>query len=288
MRKRKVDVGAYAQLTGKETLQALLQRLQMERMQEKQAKAFSISDVPAAQRGSHIAQVVKAYPGVPLKEAIKRFAKNPIVPAAKPVRPKLEAAPLPAAAPKGFPTLKPAKFPAMKYALDLQFDSQDDAQKHLRNRELAGLAGTLGGGAIGGAMAGKRFGLPGAVVGGAAGALLGGGPGKLLADIAHDIPQRTGAMYDNTVHRMNAAGGEGVRLASAMDLPSVAPSVSDFIEFTEQYENEGDAPAPKMTSFEEDMLNRLKPMGLGAESPLEGGDNGAHNVQMGLPGYNGV
>ncbi len=173
-----------------------------------------------------------------------------------------------------------------KEALDLQFNSQEQAQQHNRNRNLAGAAGGVLGAGLGGMVAGKRFGLPGAIAGGVAGSLLGGAPGKLMADVAHDIPQRTSAMYNKSMTRMNAAGGEGIRLAMDM-FPAAAPSVSEFLEFAEA-DHSVDEDDLVVSGYEEDMLKRLKPMGLGADAGLEGGDTGQRNEQMGLPAYNGV
>lgn len=298
---------AYFVMAQKEGLQQALQRLMLARMQQTPEQkiagaATMLKALKPGQRGKHIAEVVKAYPGLPLTEALKRFGdKASVAPkvAPKPAAPKTTAT---------YPQIKTPKFPAMKFAgyysdsheiseaevnawcgkhgMDLQFNSQEEAQQHQRNRTLGGAAGGVVGAGLGGMLAGKRFGLPGAIAGGVAGSLLGGAPGKLLADVAHDIPQRTGAMYDKSMHRMGAAGGEGIRLAMDM-LPAAAPSVTDFLEFaeTDQSVDENEAP---MSVYEEDMLKRLKPMGLGADASLEGGDTGQRNQEMGLPKYDGV
>lgn len=270
---------AYITLAQKEGLQQALQRWMMLQAQTPEQKvagaAKTLKDLAPSQRGHHIAAVVKAYPGLPLKEAVKRYGEKSLLPTkAAPV-----AKPKPVAS--VYPTIKAPKFPAMKFALDLQFSSQEEAQKHQRNRSLAGAAGGVAGAGLGGMLAGKRFGLPGAIAGGVAGSLLGGGPGKLLADVAHDIPQRTHAMYDKSMSRMNAAGGEGIRLASAM------PSLTEFLEFA-QTDHSADEQTPVTSPYEEDMLKRLRPMGLGAASSLEGGDEGVRNEPMGLPKYDGV
>jgi hypothetical protein len=337
---------AYLIMAQKEGLQQALQRLMMQRMQTPEQKiagaATMLKALKPGQRGKHIAEVVKAYPGLPLTEALKRFGdKASVAPKSKPRLTTHADLAVAAAEPPKYPQIKAPKFPAMKFAnygeghseadgteicqgcrqrahcnmsgrctrcdfregnpeitetevnawcgklgMDLQFGSQEEAQKHMRNRALGGATGGVVGAGLGGMLAGKRFGLPGAIAGGVAGSLLGGAPGKLLADVAHDIPQRTGAMYDKSMHQMGAAGGEGIRLAMDM-FPAAAPSVGEFLEFA-QGDNSVETSEPSMSVYEEDMLKRLKPMGLGADSSLEGGDTGQRNEQMGLPKYDGV
>lgn len=333
---------AYILLAQKEGMQAALQRMMLQRQQMPDEKlAFkSLKDFAPGERGRHIAEVVRAYPGLPLKEALKRFAEK----SALPPKAALKPAPVTAAKPSAtaYPEIKVPKFPAMKFAghygeghreedgteicqrcrkqthcdmsgqcrrcdfetanpevspaevdawvgktaLDLQFNSQEEAQQHNRLRGLGGAAGGLVGAGLGGMMAGKRFGLPGAIAGGVAGSLLGGAPGKLMADVAHDIPQRTRAMYDQSMGRMGAAGGESIRLAMDM-LPAAAPSVTEFLEFAEA-DHSVDEDDLVVSGFEEEMLKRLKPMGLGDDASLEGGDVGQRTVEMGLPKYDGV
>lgn len=212
--------------------------------------------------GETIAAARKAHPNTSLPEAIRRMALRSTDDVAKSVH-------------------RAQKRDDEKMAIDLQFDSQEQAQRHQKHRAIGAGVGTLAGSALGGMIAGKRFGVPGAVIGGGLGAIVGGAPGRLAADIAHDIPQRTRSMYNHSMERMNAAGGEGVRVAAAM------PSVTDFLEFAEQ-DHTGVPVEPGTTALQQDMLDRLKPAGFGAGAGLEGGDDATRNEPMGLPQYGGV
>lgn len=106
------------------------------------------------------------------------------------------------------------KLALAKLGMDLQFSSPEEAAAHNTHRNVAGaLLGGIPGAALGGAALGARYGKPGAILGGFAGGLAGSVGGKLLADVAHDVPQRTMATHDNTLERLNLAGGFGTRVA---------------------------------------------------------------------------
>jgi hypothetical protein len=167
--------------------------------------------------------------------------------------------------------------------MTLRFRSPEEAQEHTRNRNIIGaLGGGLLGAGIGGAALGKRFGVPGAVVGGIGGAMLGAIPGKILADTAHDYRERTMSTYDDTMQRMNAAAGGNIRVASALD---------EFIEFADQDAQARASDSPDLANasgFQLDQEKRERPPGFGPPSALAGADVGTRMMQIGLPGSGAV
>ena len=165
-------------------------------------------------------------------------------------------------------------------AMHLHFDTPQDIQDHQRTRQRAGAVGALAMGAAGGLLGGKLKGVPGGLVGGLAGGALGNWLGKTTADVAHDVPQRTGHQLHSTVNTLDQAGGSGIRIAS------VLPSASDFAQLAQEFE-EGDG-GPPVDSDEQMLDKRLRSPHWGPTTPMEGGDATNLNVTMGVPAYGGV
>lgn len=167
--------------------------------------------------------------------------------------------------------------------MTLRFRSPEEAQEHMQRRNVIGaLGGGLLGAGVGGAALGKRFGVPGAVVGGVGGAMLGAIPGKILADTAHDYRERTVSTYDDTMQRMNAAAGGNIRVASALD---------EFIQFADQdaqARQQADGDPANASGFQLDQEKRERPPGFGPPSALAGADAGTRMMQIGLPGSGAV
>lgn len=167
--------------------------------------------------------------------------------------------------------------------MTLRFRSPEEAQEHMQRRNVIGaLGGGLLGAGVGGAALGKRFGVPGAVIGGVAGAALGSIPGKLLADTAHDYRERTMSTYDDTMQRMNAAAGGNIRVASALD---------EFIQFADQdaqARQQADGDPANVSGFQLDQEKRERPPGFGPPSALAGADAGTRMMQIGLPASGAV
>jgi uncharacterized protein YcfJ len=102
----------------------------------------------------------------------------------------------------------------LKLGMQLTFSSPEQARQHYKTRgtigDVAGFAGSLGGGLAGGAL-----GAPGGPVGSIAGGLAGSAIGeKLLSfpatvgwDAVHDTRQRARSGYNKTLSRLNIAGG---------------------------------------------------------------------------------
>ena len=168
-----------------------------------------------------------------------------------------------------------------KLGLDLRFDTQQQADKHVKRRNHAAAVGSIGGAMLGGAIGGKMKGVGGLAAGSLIGGLAGGGMGHTAADVAHDVPYRTKAQYHDSMGRLGAAGGESVRIAAAL------PTATDFVEFAKN-DDTGSANEPFVTNAEQEKLDREKPMGLGSDHSLEGGDVGSRVETMGLPKYDGV
>jgi hypothetical protein len=162
--------------------------------------------------------------------------------------------------------------------MTLRFQSPEEAQQHMKHRNIIGaLGGGLLGGAAGGALGGRLLGVPGAVMGGVAGAALGAIPGKLLADTAHDYRERTTSTYNDTMQRLNAAAGGNIRVASALD---------EFIQFADQDAQARQQPGDALQNaggFQLDQEKRERPPGFGPPSALAGSDAGTRMMQIGLP-----
>lgn len=163
--------------------------------------------------------------------------------------------------------------------MQLEFDSPEEMQAHKKRRTIAGGVGSLAGGAIGG-LVGSRLvkGPAGAIVGGSVGAALGNVPGRLAADVAYDAPHRAGHAMHSTVHRLDAAGGSGMRIASA------TPTATEFVEFAQQHE----IGQPRDPKRPDGMDRRYGDPSWGPAAPLDGGEAQVAGVGMGLPAYGGV
>jgi len=105
------------------------------------------------------------------------------------------------------------KFP--KFGMQLNFNNPQEAAQHAGRRDtvggVAGFAGGMVGGHLGG-LAGTAVGGPiGAVAGGLAGSVAGeqlaAKPAQLAYDVQHDVKQRTGAQFNQTVGQLNQAAG---------------------------------------------------------------------------------
>lgn len=239
-----------------------------------------LAEVDASHRGMNLLNELKA------SDAMKDVARtlyhnnNVVVGAQRFIKPSVNALALGGLAYLGSRGYRALRGEPSKTAMDLQFESPEEVADHMRNREIGGAVGTMGGAAVGALAGGRHFGIPGAVIGSALGGVVGQGPGRMAADLIHDVPQRTESMYDTTRQRLALSGGAGIRIASAL------PSVTDFLAFAE--ENEPSDVEPASTGFERDLQQRLRPMGLGHSSSLEGGDDATRNEVMGLPAYSGV
>ncbi len=155
----------------------------------------------------------------------------------------------------------------IKFAMDLQFSSPAEAAAHDTHRNIAGaLLGGVPGAAIGGAALGARYGKPGAILGGFAGGLAGSVGGKLLADVAHDVPQRTMAAHDNTLERLNLAGGFGTRIAALDRIELTTPDVSAFEDFAKEDETGENNLAQPL-----DVMERMEPTSWTNEMSPAGG-----------------
>lgn len=174
---------------------------------------------------------------------------------------------------------KGARTARVKTALRLEFDSPEQYQQHVHNRELAGSAGKVLGAAGLGALGGRRWGVPGLAAGAVAGGLLGDAPGKFVADVAHDYRQR--AAIGPTTHALDAAAG-----FSSPKIAAAEPTATDFAEFAQSYE--ASPTDPRLTGFEADLEKRERPVGLGHSSSLEGGDDATRNEVVGIGKYDGV
>lgn len=99
--------------------------------------------------------------------------------------------------------------------MDLEFENAEQARKHMKTRgqigAATGFAGNIAGGMAGG-MAGTAAGGP---AGGIAGSLAGGAAGEALVsmpfttayDGMHDLKYRANKAKNQTISRLNAAGG---------------------------------------------------------------------------------
>jgi hypothetical protein len=166
--------------------------------------------------------------------------------------------------------------PVQKTAMgmDLKFDSQQQAQDHLKHRDIGGALGMAAGAGLGARSGMRRFGTKGAIGGALLGAVVGNPAGRVATDVVHDLPDRTHRMHENTQGRMNAAGG--IRIAAA------APTAEDFEMFAQLDEtNEVDPDAPKP---EVSMPPRTEARAWGAA----GGLGGLSGLVPGLPPNPGV
>jgi len=100
----------------------------------------------------------------------------------------------------------------VKLGMQLTFDNQQQAERHMRTRKTVGtVSGAAGGiaGGIAGSMAGTAVGgLPGSIAGGTIGGWAGEKvslPATTMFDAGHDIRQRKRSRYTNTVGRLNTA-----------------------------------------------------------------------------------
>ena len=105
------------------------------------------------------------------------------------------------------------KFP--KLGMQLEFNNQADADQHASRKEtiggVAGFAGNLAGSAVGTAagtaMGGPAGGFAGEMAGGEIGEALTAKPAQLAYDVQHDIKQRSGARFNDTMGQLNQAAG---------------------------------------------------------------------------------
>lgn len=166
-----------------------------------------------------------------------------------------------------------------KTAMNLEFDSPEDLQRHVAHRQLAGHTGTvLGAGALA-AAGGRRYGPLGVLAGGVVGGLMGDAPGKFMADLVHDYGQRAGVARNTQM--LDAAAGFGHPKVAAAE-----PTATDFVEFAQNFDE--DTREPQLSGFEHDMLERMRPAGFGHSSSLEGGDDATRNEVVGIGQYGGV
>jgi hypothetical protein len=114
---------------------------------------------------------------------------------------------------KSFKKLPKFKFP--KLGMQLDFDTPQQQAQHQATRNTIGdvagfggsIVGGIAGGAAGSAAGGPAGGIAGNLAGGYLGQNLAAKPVQLAYDIKHDVQQRTGARYNQTMGQLNQAAG---------------------------------------------------------------------------------
>ncbi len=113
---------------------------------------------------------------------------------------------------------KTAALHKLGLGMDLKFDTQQQAQDHLKNRDIGAAAGTAIGAGLGAKAGMRRGGVGGMIAGTLLGSVVGNPAGRVAADVVHDVPDRTRRMYNDSQQRMGTAAG--IRIASADRLES--------------------------------------------------------------------